>query len=72
MQSPEIHRPTKNSAHVTDTSILKKIPLSHKIPQSQIQKWKYKAHSGFNHLQVSHNQFVQPMFMPYIEGQKMD
>ena len=36
-----------------------------------MQKWKCKAHSVSHHLHLIHNP-LQPMFMPYIEGPKMD
>ena len=49
---------------------IKKIPVSHKKLLAQSKKCKCKS-QVFNHLPVKHN-LCHPMFMPYIEGPKMD
>ena len=65
-------RSTKNSARVVNTSICQDTSIvSQEISSSDVEM----EFQGLQFIQPSTSQaqlFVQPMFMPYIEGPKMD
>ena len=63
VQSPGMPRATKNSAHVTNTSVSQEYSSSEQEMEVQNQRFQPST---------SQAQFVPPMFMPYIEGSKMD
>ena len=72
-------RATKNSAHVTDTSITQENsndsqedPIFSQDSLTSDQEMKVQS-SQFLQPSTSQPQpFAQPMFMPYVEGPKMD
>ena len=63
-------RPTKKSACVTETSVFQ--PNTSVPQESSSSDQEIEVQSGHFHPFTSQAQFMQPMFMSYIEGPKMD
>ena len=72
IQSPKIPRPKKRSAHVANTSVFQDNPIV--VQESASSDVEVDIQSPqFIQTSTSQSQpFVQPMFMPYIEGPKVD
>ena len=64
-------RTTKNSAHVMNASVSQEENIVSQESSSFVQEMEVQSPPGFQP-STSQAQFVQPMFVPYIEGPKMD
>ena len=65
-------RATKNSAHVMDTSVNQETSMISQDSSSSDQEIEVQSPQYFPPSTSQPQSFVQPMFMPYIEGPKMD
>ena len=66
-------RPTKNSAHMNNTSVSKENSMISQDSSSSDQEMEAQSPPVLSATSTSQPpSFVQPMFMPYIEGPKMD
>ena len=72
IQSPKMPRPTKNSACIVNTSVCQDNSVVSQESSSSDVEMEVQSQQ-FIQLSVSQSQpYMQPMFMPYIEGPKMD
>ena len=65
-------RATKNSACVMDTSVSQESSMISQDSSSSGQEMEVQSPQSFPQSASQPSSFVQPMFMPYIEGPKMD
>ena len=65
-------RATKNSAHVMDTSVNQETSMISQDSSSSDQEMEVQSPQCFPPSTSQPQSFVQPMFMPYIKGPKMD
>ena len=65
-------RPTKNSAHVANTSISQDNSIVSQESSSSDVEMEMQSPQCFQPSTSQSQPFVQPMFMPHIEGPKMD
>ena len=65
-------RPTKISSHVTNTSVSQENPIVSQDSSSSNQEMEVQSPQCFQPSTSQSQPFVQPMFMTYIEGPKMD
>ena len=65
-------RPTKNSAHVKNTSVSQENSIISQESSSSDAEMEVQSPLCFQWSTSQSQPFVQPMFMPYIEGPKMD
>ena len=65
-------RTTKNSAHVTNTSVFEENSIVSQNSSSSDYEMEVQSPPSFQSSTSQAQSFVQPMFMPYIEGPKMD
>ena len=65
-------RPTKNYACVTNTSVSQENSIISQDSSSSDQEMEVQSQQWFPPSTSQSQLFVQPMFMPYIEGPKMD
>ena len=65
-------RATKNSTHVMDTSVNQEISMISQDSSSSDQEIEVQIPQCFPPPTCPPQSFVQPMFMPYIKGPKMD
>ena len=72
IQSPEMPRLTKNSAHVANTSVSQENSIISQESSSSDVEMDVQSPQCFQTSAGQPQSFVQPMFMPYIEGPKMD
>ena len=68
--SPEMPRATENSAHITDNSVYSE--NTSVSQESSSSDHEMEVQSPSFQPSTSQAQFVPPMFIPYIEGPKMD
>ena len=65
-------RPTKDSAHVTTTSVSQENSIVSQESTSSDVEMDVQSPQSFQPSTSQTQSFVQPMFMPYIEEPKMD
>ena len=65
-------RPTKNSACVVNTSVSQENSMISQESSSSDAEMEVQSQQCFQPSTSQPQSFVQPMFMPYIEGPKMD
>ena len=65
-------RAAKNSACVVDTSVNQETSMMSQDSSSSDQEMEVQSPQYIQPSTSQPQSFVQPMFMPYIEGQKMD
>ena len=65
-------RPTKNSAHVTNTGVFQEKSIVSQESSSSDQEMEVQSPLSFQPSTSQAQPLVQHMFMPYIEGPKMD
>ena len=70
-RSPKMPRATMNPACVMNTSVSQEETIVSQESSSSDQEMEVQSPPGFQP-STSQTQFVQPMFMPCIEGPKMD
>ena len=64
--------PTKNSAHVVNTSVSEENSIISQESSSSEAEMEVQSPQCFQPSTNQSQHFVQPLFMPYIEGPKMD
>ena len=72
IQSPEMPRPTNNSAQVANTSADQENSMISHESSSSDAEMEVQNPQCFPPSTSQPQSFVQPMFMPYIEGLKLD
>ena len=72
LQSPKMARATKNSANVMDTSVNQETSMISQDSSSSDQEMEVQISQCFPQSTSHHNLLYNQMFMPYIEGPKMD
>ena len=72
IQSPEMPRPTKDSACVANTIVSLENSMISQESSSSDAEMDVQNPQCFQPSTSQPQSFVQPMFMPYIEGPKMD
>ena len=65
-------RATKNSVHLMDTSVNQETSMISQDSSSSDQEIEVQSPQHFPTSTSQPKSFVQPMFMPYIKGLKMD
>ena len=65
-------RPTKNSSHVVNTSVCQENSIVLQESSSSDVEMEVQSPQFIKSSTSQSQPFVQPMFMPYIEGPKMD
>ena len=72
IRSPEMPRSTKNSAHVVNTSVCQGILIVSQESSSSDVEMEGQSPQFIQPSTSQSQPFMQPMFMPYIEGPKME
>ena len=71
IQSPQMPRPIKNCAHVVSTNVCQDNSIAPQESSSSDVEMEVHSPQLIKPLTSQSQPFVQPMFMPYIEGPKI-